>query len=197
MSGVFCIHCGGENPPQAEFCQYCGKSMAMSPSPPILPSPVASAPQASWLAATPYATTAPPPPPRPRRWGRIVVAIVAVILILGVIFLFLAPSPNVIVTGINFSSPDDACGLNGATDYGFNASSGTSMQFTYQLSGNNTTDGGTSACTINSLTTSTPGFSISGANVPLAIPANSTQLLSFSVNMPSSSYTGILTFVLT
>lgn len=150
------------------------------------------------IPATPEFAGPTPPPRRPRRWGRIVVVIVVVVLILGVIsYLSLGPSPDVLVTGINFSSPDNTCGLDGATDYGFNASSGTSMEFTYEISGNNTTSGGSAACTIHSVSTTTAGFSISGANVPLSIPVNSSQLLSFSVNMPGSSYTGILTLVIT
>jgi hypothetical protein len=124
-----------------------------------------------------------------------------VILVLGVVsFLAIPPAPpvNVIVTGINFDSPDNACGLAGATDYGFNASTNQSLPFTYQISGaNNTTSGGTMACTISGITTSTSGFTITGANVPLSIPANASQLLSFEVNTPALPYTGVLTFVIT
>jgi hypothetical protein len=131
----------------------------------------------------------------------VIVVIVAVFLVIGVISYLAAPSASgVVVTGINFESPDNVCGLNGATDTGFNASTGSSVQFTYQISGNNTTFNGvngTAACEIHSISTNTPGFTLSGANTPLAIPANSSPLLSFSVSMPGSDYTGVLTFVLT
>lgn len=161
------------------------------------------------LPSAPLPTSPPPPwnpqpyqgptsgPPQRRRGMRIVVIVVVVILIVGVLAFLLLPSSNVVVTGINFSSPDDACGLDGATDFGFNDTTDDSVSFTYQISGNNTTDGGTAACQINSVSTSTPGFSISGANVPLSIPANTSQLLSYSVNTPDSPYTGVLTIVLT
>jgi hypothetical protein len=126
------------------------------------------------------------------------VLVVVLVLVVGVVAFFLLPSPpNVEVTGINFSSPDNACGLDGATDTGFNLSTSQSIQFTYEIAGNNTTAGGTAACTINSVSTPTPGFSVTGANVPLSIPANSTQLLSYSVNTPGSAYTGVLTIVIT
>jgi hypothetical protein len=134
----------------------------------------------------------------------VLVVIVVVILVLGVIsFLLIPASPTIDVTTINFSSADNICGLDGATGDGFNVSSGQSIQLVYNMTGNltgqNATTGQniTSACTIHTLTTSTPGFSITAANVPLAIPANFTELLSFNVNTPSSSYTGPLTLVLT
>ncbi|MGB6443225.1 MAG: hypothetical protein WBF81_08020, partial [Thermoplasmata archaeon] len=73
----------------------------------------------------------------------LVVFVVVILLVAVASFFFVAPPPNIIVTGINFYSPDDACGLNGATDYGFDANSSTSIEFTYEISGNNTTAGGT------------------------------------------------------
>jgi hypothetical protein len=142
-----------------------------------------------------------PPPGPPRRARPIVVVfvvILVIILVLAVVSLTFAPGNSGIqVTGINFDSPDNACGLDGATDYGFNASTSQAIEFSYAISGNNTTSGGTAACAINSINTTTPGFSVTGANVPLQIPANSSPTLSFQLNTPGSPYTGVLTFVLT
>lgn len=101
------------------------------------------------------------------------------------------------VTGIDYQSPNDVCGLAGATDTGFNASEGQVVEFEYEVAGNSTSNGGTAACTISAITATTPGFSISGANVPLLIPANATENFWFNVTCPSSPYTGILTIVLT
>ena len=119
----------------------------------------------------------------------LLVGLIVVIATLAYAFFF---APQVEVTGINFASPDNACGLDGATDDGFNATPGDSFQLTYSIPNNSS-----ALCTISAVTTSTPGFSISGANVPLAIPANGSQLLSFSVNLPNSAYVGILTLVIT
>ncbi|MGA3022761.1 MAG: hypothetical protein ABSE66_08205 [Thermoplasmata archaeon] len=122
-----------------------------------------------------------------------------VILVLGVIaFAFLPTSSpsNVIVTSIYFSSPDNACGTAGLTSNGFNASTGESLGLGIYMYGNST-PGGTAACAIHSLSATTPGFSITGADVPLSIPPNATRTLSFTVDMPGSAYTGVLTLVVT
>jgi len=142
-----------------------------------------------------------PPPVAPRRrvWLWVLVAIVVIFLVIPIAFLSFAPTaPSVVVTGINFQSPDNACGLDGATDYGFNASTSQTVSFTYAIYGPNATSGnGTLACQIMGVATSTPGFSVTGANVPLSIPANATQDLSYNVITPGSSYTGVLTIVVT
>ena len=136
----------------------------------------------------------------------IIVVFVVILLVFGVIAYFLAPAPAsgpaVTVTGINFTSPDNACGLNGAVDpTWYNTTAGQSFSLSYDISGNvtgvvsgvNTTG----PCEIHTISTTTAGFSITGANVPLAVPANATQLLGFTVNPPSSAFTGVLTLVLT
>ncbi len=124
---------------------------------------------------------------------------IVIFLVIGVLAYLLYPTStnNVVVTGINFYSADDVCGLNGATSSGFNASTGSSIELSFSIEGNNTTNGGNAACEIHSINTTTPGFSISGANVPLNIPVNSSPTLSFSVSVPSSPWTGVLTIDLT
>jgi len=128
----------------------------------------------------------------------VVAVVIVVLLLIGVVgYLLAPPAANVNVTAINFYAADDVCGLDGATSDGFNASTGSSVELSFSISGNNTTNNGTAACEIETLTTSTAGFSVSGANVPLQVPVNSSPVLSFSVSVPSSSYTGVLTLVLT
>lgn len=173
--------------------------VATAPSP--LPTLGAAPPPPTGWTPPPYGGSA-PSPPRRRSLGRtaivIVVLIVVVILVLGAISYFAAPSSSpIVITGVNIYSPDDVCGLDGATADGFNASTSSSVELTYGISGNNTTGGGTAACTIHSVNTTTPGFSVTGANVPLVIPANATPNLSFTVNTPGSPYTGVLTLVMT
>ncbi len=126
------------------------------------------------------------------------VVIGLVVVVGGGLAFFLSAPPEIDVTGINFVSPDNACGLDGAVDYGFNGTAGQSMEFTYQLY-NDLPTNATMGCTIANITTTTPGFSVTGANTPLTIPAgvNSTKLFSFQLNFPSDAYTGGLTFLLT
>ncbi len=143
-------------------------------------------------------TTHPPPP---RRIGlKIAVVAMVVILVLGVAaFIFLpnnSTSGTVTVTTIDYASPDDACGVAGVTSHGFNASAGESLKIGVIMYGNSTATG-TAACSIQTLSTSTPGFSITGADVPLKISANQHATLSFTVTVPGSGFTGVLTLVVT
>jgi hypothetical protein len=123
-----------------------------------------------------------------------------VLLVLGVAaFIFLptnSTSATVTVTTIDYASSDDACGVAGVTAHGFNASAGESLKIGVIMYGNSTATG-TAACNIETLSTSTPGFSITGANVPLPIPANEHATLSFTLTVPGSAFTGVLTLVVT
>ena len=198
---MFCSHCGASNPDGAAFCQYCGSSLSSVSAPlPSSSAPPLAPPPTGWGMGAPV----PAPPPRRRGLGRtiliVLVVLVVVILVAGVISYLLAPSPpNVEIAGVNFQSPDNACGLNGAFDSGYyNTTAGTSITLSYDLTGPNSTSGnGTLACMIFTVTTTTPGFSISGANVPLSVPANATQIFTFTVNPPGNAWTGTLTVVVT
>ncbi len=172
-------------------------SLTLSPGPvPSSVDPASSSP----VGPSPSSDGTTNPPPRRRVWLVIAVVGVVVLLVLGVAaFIFIpntSPSANVTVTSIAFTSPDDACGVVGATSHGFNASTGESLKIGVYMYGNSTATG-TAACTIQTISTTTPGFSIAGADVPLVIPANEHATLSFTVNMPGSAYTGTLTLVVT
>lgn len=203
---MFCAHCGGSNPDTAAFCQYCGSPLGTTaPLPSLTPPPP---PPTAW--GTPGPGSPPPPPPRRRSLGRtvliVLVIFVVIILVAGVVSYLLAPpAANVTITGVNFQSPDNACGLNGAIDpTWYNTTVGSSIVLSYDITGanvtytiHNATVNGTAACQIATVSTTTSGFSISGANVPLPIAANTTQILSFTVNPPGSGFTGVLTLVIT
>jgi len=136
----------------------------------------------------------------------IVVVFVVILLVFGAIAYLLAPSsssgPAVTITGVNFFSPDNVCGLNGASDpTWYNETAGQSFPLSYEISGNVTGNvsgvNTTAPCEIYTLTTSTPGFNITDANVPLVIAANATENLGFTVDPPNSTWSGVLTLVLT
>ena len=202
---MICSHCGGSNPDGATFCQFCGSTLG--PAAPPLPSSLAPPPPPPPPAPA-WATGRAGPPGRPRRsLGRTIlialVVIIVIIVVIAVIAYLLAP-PAVTITGVNFQSADNACGLNGGSDpTQYNESAGQSFSLSYSILGPSVSYGnasipnGTAACEIQTLTTTTPGFSISGANVPLSIPVNASQILSFNVNPPGSAYTGVLTIFLT
>lgn len=200
MSSVFCTSCGAPAPAGAAFCSYCGspivggpRAAAGAPPPPPIPSAPPAMPPGGY--GYPY-----PPVRAPRRrrtWVVVVVVIVVVILLVGVLALVTSP-PAIDVTGINFVSPDNVCGLAGETSYGFNGTAGQNTELSFQIF-NGLPNNATVGCTMSTLTASTPGFSVSGANLPLTVPPgeNSSQILSFQVNFPSNGYTGVLTLVVT
>lgn len=117
---------------------------------------------------------------------------VVVVVIIVVIAFFLysaAQASSIDVTAINLTSSDNACGMNGHTFSGYTTSGGGSVSDTLTIPNGNIL----LSCTINSVSSTTSGFSISGANVPLTIPAGGTESLSFTIHAPSGSFNGVLT----
>jgi len=134
-----------------------------------------------------------PPAPAERKkhgplyWIVVVIAIIVLIVIVVVVATFVfAVATTATITAINITSADDACGVNGQTLPGFVASGG-SAQETFVVNG-----GIFLSCTISSVSATTSGFSISGANTPLTVPADGSESLSFTVHTPNS-YNGVLT----
>jgi len=194
-----CPHCGAPNPDAAVYCQYCGSSIS-APSGTPLPSSTTSAPAPPPIDWSQSGYGA-PPAPRRRRLGRtvliVLVVFVVLILLVSVVSFLLLPAPaSVTVTQLYFTSVDNACGVDGATSDGFNASTSQAISLSFYITGNNTTSG-TSACRIQTVSTPTAGFVIAGADTPLYVAANQTGTLSFNVDTPNSGYSGILTIVVT
>jgi hypothetical protein len=143
-----------------------------------------------------------PPQPPPQRsasrvWKIVVIAVVLVVII-GVLAFVLFPSAPAIQVGqINVWSSDNVCGLNDASTYGFNASTGDVVPLSFDITGAPYgTGNATYGCTIMSVTTNSSGFSVSDVNVPLAVPANATEVLNFNVQCPNSTFSGDLNLVM-
>lgn len=163
------------------------------------PSPPASPPQAPNQQYVVYAQ--PPPPSKKSRaaLGAVIVIVIVLLVILVGLYAggFLTPASNggsgssakVDVTAINLVSSANPCGVNGNSFTGYTTPAGGSEQDTLTITNN----GLLFSCTISSVSATTSGFSISGANVPLTIPAGGTQALSFTIGSPNSAYTGVLT----
>ena len=183
MGAQFCTRCGSPVQPGSGFCQKCGAPVT-SGAAPAAPTGVAAQPQPVYLT---------PVPPKKRKWVWVVVAVVVVIVIVIIAFLALAflvvSSTSINVTAINVTSSDNACGTNGQTSLGFTTSSGGAEQYTVSITNSNLVF----SCTIASVSATTSGFSLSGANLPLTIPAQGTESVSFTIHCPSGSYNGILT----
>ena len=98
-------------------------------------------------------------------------------------------STAVSVTAINVTSSDDACGSNGHSFNGFTTGVGGTISQTFTITNGDII----LSCTISTVSATTSGFSVSGANAPLTIPAGGTESLSFTITAPGSAYTGVLT----
>ncbi len=198
MASRFCTQCGGPNPPNATFCQYCGKPLAGAPSGTPIPGavpPSGAAPAGGWT-GPPGGYGAPPPPPRRRSHTllRIFAILIGIVLVASILVYLFVPvsTPNVDVTVFVFESPNNICNLSGVEYYGFNTTPGGAVGVELNITGNTT-----GTCTIATLTTTTPGFSVSGANLPLAVPENTNETLVFNLGLPNGSYTGNVTLVAT
>jgi hypothetical protein len=135
-----------------------------------------------------------PDAPRRRRTWTVILAAVIVVLAAVAVYLFLgAPGPETHVRAILLDSPDDACGL--ADEmlalHGYNSSGTAATTVAFRLPNLNG-----SSCTIESIGTSTPGFSVGGVALPISIAARGSVGVSVSLGPPASSYTGNVTLVL-
>lgn len=195
VASKFCTKCGASNDSSAGFCGSCGNPFSAQPAPLPPPPPPAAYPPVQGPTLTnqpqPFFGTSPPPPPKkhgPLYWVAVAIAvIVLVIIVVVVLAFFYAVGTSSTVTGINYTSADDACGANGQTGVGFTTSGGGSYQETLFVSG-----GLLLSCTIHSVAATTSGFTVSGANVPLTVPADGSADLSFTIHVPSN-YHGVLT----
>lgn len=179
MAARYCPGCGQPIEPDATRCEKCGISVSPAPLPSRGP---------------------PPPPPRydaplPRleespdlRWVFVWVVVIGVVVII-VLAVAIALATSIQVTAINFTSSDDACGTNGGTSAGFTTGGGGSVHDIFSVRNANLSY----SCSIDSVNATTPGFGVSGANVPLTIPAGGGESLSFTIIAPHGFYKGTLT----
>jgi hypothetical protein len=193
VQGSFCSSCGAPNGPGSQFCAYCGRPIAPSPAPPPTGANAALPPTVGGGYPTPYP---PPSAPGPRRSSRLVlVAVVIVVTLLVVsgvaIFLLLTPPPLPVQVGqINIYSPDNVCGLNSTfTAFtGFNSTTSANETFEFPMPNDNS-----SACTIQSVSTNTTGFSVPEAQVPITIPPSPAFVwMNITIVSPNSSFSGTL-----
>jgi hypothetical protein len=122
-----------------------------------------------------------------------VIGIVVFILVIGAIgYLLVPPAPAINVSEVEFQSADDPCGLVNSRYVGFTANAGQVLLLLLSVVGNSTSGGGTASCTISTIGSATAGFTLTGADVPLFIPANTNETLQFDLTCPNSDYNGAL-----
>ena len=176
---LICPRCGSPVTFGSAFCPKCGAPVAsaIASPPPVMYQVTPTAPVAKKHGAL--------------YWVALVIGIIVIIVIALVVsgLILFAAAPKVDVTAINFTSSDNACGMNSQTSSGFSTTGGGSVQLSYTIDNTDPLF----SCTINTVSATTSGFSISGANVPLTIAAGGSQTLSMTIHAPSGSYSGVLT----
>ena len=168
----------------AAECQWCGASLVVPPLP-ASESPETTAYRSLDFSGPPSSGGRSAPGITGPRIGAIIAVAVVTVILLGIVIAALTFSPSsttlpglpgsgggsVDVTGVTVSSPDDACGLNGVTSPAF-ASPNLPAGIGWGLPAN----GASYPCTVNNVTTDTPGF-IVYANLPLTVTAENTILI--------------------
>jgi hypothetical protein len=134
------------------------------------------------------ATTQPPAQKKRRVWLIVLIVVVVVVVVVAILAYVAVQSTSVDVTAINITSSDNVCGVNGHTLAGFTTGPSGTIQDTLVITG-----GLILSCTVNTVSATTSGFSISGANTPLTVPADGTESLSFTIHAPSGAFDGVLT----
>jgi len=115
-------------------------------------------------------------------------AVIVGILILSALAYAATLGSAVVVTAIHITSRDDVCGANGRTYTGFTTSTGGAYKAILKI----TNDDVPPSCTVNSVSTTTSGFSVSGARTPLTIGWDGTGRLFFTINAPTLPQKGVL-----
>jgi hypothetical protein len=118
---------------------------------------------------------------------------VVVVAAAGLAFLLLVPAaPSVQVGAIDIWAPDDVCGLGTNSIYyqGYNTTTGESISLELYVPNYNA-----SSCTVSHVTTNTSGFTLSGVQTGVVVPAHGNSTLNLTIGSPGSSFSGTLNLV--
>jgi hypothetical protein len=118
-------------------------------------------------------------------FGALAVVVIAIVLIGRVAFVSTVKAATVKVSAVNFSSGDYACGTDGDSGPGFATTPNATIQEAFSF-----TDPLLDPCTIGSVSVTTPGFNLTGADTPSTIPADTVDSLTFVLHVPSQGCDG-------
>ncbi|MGA8302592.1 MAG: hypothetical protein WA691_00020 [Thermoplasmata archaeon] len=124
----------------------------------------------------------------------VVAVVVAITLIVLAVAYFLAITNfGIDVSGVSWGGSNSCAGLSGQTTPGFTGHNGGTASYSVTLSNQDPL----SSCTIHSISATTPGFSVTGGNLPLTISAGGSATLALTIDLPSSNFSGIIELVVT
>jgi hypothetical protein len=132
---------------------------------------------------------------RRRRHRWFTVGFVVAIVVVGVVAIVLYEQPEGPVTHVRvilLTSPDNACGIANETlaVAGYNSTGPAPTSLTLEFPNLNAT-----SCSVESVSTSTSGFSVRGVAVPFSVAAHEDRAVDLSLTPPGTSFTGSLTLV--
>lgn len=196
MTSLECQRCGGPNPSGARNCQWCGSALPLPVAPPI-----PSGPNVDYVPHISFEAPARDEEFNSRRLPNAVRLGLAILFV--VIFVVVAataatsqsstsispitspPSPEVNVVLVDVQSPDNACGLNGATEPGFSGS-GTSFTVVWTIYGP------VGGCTLSDIAALTTGVTAEVPGLPIQIASEVNQSVNVTFELPSGEYNGII-----
>lgn len=158
----------------------------------------------------PYSASPPTPPKKSHTALYVVIAVVLVVVVAAIAYAAYAashatpsnggsgggsgggsnPPAQVTITAVNFDFSGGCWTSSTGTGGTVNAGQSFSTTWTMSYAGGFLQP---SSCTINSVSVSTQGFSITSTNTPLTVDAGGTQTLTVVIGTPGAAYTGVVT----
>jgi hypothetical protein len=127
-----------------------------------------------------------------RRWWFLLGMVAAtVVAALGVLAL-LSAEVGVTVTEVQWSGSNSCGGLSGSTTAGFHGTEAASEPYSVPGLVNPSPS---FACTIRSVTSLVPGFTVAGGDLPLTIPPGGSASLRLTIDLIGSSFDGPLSLM--
>ncbi|HTW76267.1 MAG TPA: zinc ribbon domain-containing protein [Thermoplasmata archaeon] len=194
VSAQFCSGCGAPVSPGSQFCAYCGQAVASGPGGAAggVPLPPAGPTPPPYPAAPGMGM--PAPRGRPRRWLVVAVVVILVIAVVGVLLYYEANQDNVDVNVFIVWAPDNVCGLNEPDNLlaysGLNDTPGNTDYIQFPVPNYNAT-----ACSLESVSTNTSGFTAVPSSLPVVVPVNGTGILNLNLTLPGSPWSGDVNLV--
>ena len=125
-----------------------------------------------------------------RRRGWLVAVVVAMAVVaIAVVAWVLSAEVGITVTDVRWLGSNPCGGLTGSTTSGFRGAEGGQEKYTVTGLVNRNATG---SCTISSVSSMVPGFTVLGGSYPLTIPAGGSANLTVTLGLPGTSFDGPL-----
>jgi len=121
------------------------------------------------------------------RWWMVAALVAMTVAVVVAVYLALSAEVGVTVTEVRWSGNNPCGGLAGSTTNGFRGAEGGQEKYTVTGLVN---PNATASCTIHSVSSTVPGFTVIGGSVPLTIPAEGSANLTVTLSLPDTPFDG-------